>query len=252
MENRLPLVILLTLWHSAAQQIPTPSNTAPAGQPEQSQAHDSVMRFLQGVRLGALPEGKQILTETQWISGRADRGSNYYSRPEYTEVASLYAAFFDTDIRSVQGYKEFFDMTAVTKAGTSRHLKFLVISLKDTLSGKWKILATFDDADGDQSGFDFDRNIEYFGKHLSDTEYKSARGNYATYGERLLFAGRIREAKAAFETARTVSPISAFDAGLNRPGDQVRDIQIDALLAVIASIVPKAERDKKGASRGDE
>src|SRR6266478_5428025 len=79
-------------WPCLAQQ------TSPTLQSDESQAHETVMRFLQGVRIAQLSEGKRILAETQWILGQADRGANYYSRPEYTEASSLFAGLFDTDI----------------------------------------------------------------------------------------------------------------------------------------------------------
>src|SRR5579863_4226111 len=131
---------LLLIWPCMGQQ----SGTGQTAQSDQLQAHDSVMKFLQGIRLAALPEGKRFLSETQWILGQADRGRNYYFRPEYTEVTSLYAALFDTDVLAVKGYKELFDMKAVTKAGTTRNMKYLVISFKDADSGKWRILSTLD------------------------------------------------------------------------------------------------------------
>jgi hypothetical protein len=79
---------------------------------------------------------ERLQIETQWILGQADRGENYYSRPDHTKVTSIYGGLFDTDAPSVKGYKELFDMKAVTKAGTTQHLKYLAISFKDTTSGK--------------------------------------------------------------------------------------------------------------------
>jgi hypothetical protein len=246
MKTPLPLLPLLLLRPCMAQQIQTVQTPTP--QSDQSQAHESVMKFLQGIRMAALPEGKKLLVETQWILGRADRGKNYYSRPDYTEVTSIYAALFDTDVPSVKGYKELLAMKAVTRAGTIQHLKYLAISFKDTTSGNWKILSTFDNA-GDDSGssLDIDQQIEYFKKRLPDTSIHSARHNYATYGEWLLFGGRITEAKSALETAKTVSPTGDIvDTQLkNNQGDPVRDLQIDVLLMVIAKIAPQTGGNKQ-------
>jgi hypothetical protein len=242
MKTPLPLLALLLLRPCMAQQIQTVQTPTP--QSDQSQAHESVMKFLRGIRIAPLPEGKKLLGETQWILGRADRGKNYYSRPNHTDVTSIYAALFDTDVPSVKGYNELFDMKAVTKAGTTQHLKYLVISFKDTTSGNWKILSAFDNADSDSS-FDIDHNIDFFKKHLPDTSGTSARDNYATYGEWLLFGGRIMEAKSALETARTVSPTGDIDIQLKKNGDPVRDLQIDVLLMVIAKIAPQTGGNKQ-------
>ena len=222
------------MWPCLGQQ----SSTGQTTQSDQKRAHDSVMKFLQGIRLAALPEGKRLLSETQWILGQADRGRNYYSRPEYTEVASLYAGLFDTDNVAVKGYKELFDMKAVTKAGTTRNVKYLAISFKDADSGKWRILSTLDNVD-DESGLDIDYAVEYFKSRLTDTQFTSAKDNYATYGTSLLRSGRIQEAKAALEKAKGASGISGLDVSLKTNGDPVIDIQIDVLLAVIAKIVPQ-------------
>ena len=83
---------------------PTPpkSTTAPAlvspapnTPTEQASAHEVVMHFLQGIKIAALPEGKQLLADSQWILGDADRGKNFYSRPNYTEVNSIFASLFE-------------------------------------------------------------------------------------------------------------------------------------------------------------
>jgi hypothetical protein len=243
MKTPLPLLALLLLRPCLAQQIQ--SVQTPTPQSDQSQAHESVMKFLQGIRMAALPEGKKLLVETQWILGRADRGKNYYSRPDYTEVTSIYAALFDTDIPSVKGYKELFDMKTVTKAGTTQNLKYLSISFKDTTSDKWKVLSTFDNANDDSgSNLDIDQQIEFFKKNLTDT-FTSARINYATYGEWLLRGGRIKEAKSALETAKTVSPTGDMDIRLKSQGDPVRDVQIEVLLMVIAKIAPQTGGNKQ-------
>jgi len=185
------------------------------------------MKFLQGLRMKELPEGKKLLAETQWIL------QNFSSRPDYTEVTPIYAALFDTDVPSVKGYKELFDMKAVAEDGTARNLKYLVISFKDAIAGKWKILLS-------GSGLDIDAQVEFFKNNLADTRYLSSKENYAIYGKWLLCAGRIKEARSALETAQTASDLSPY----SEP-DPIHDIQISALLDVIGRVVPKAVGNKQ-------
>src|ERR1019366_7073508 len=102
---------------STPKQTPTPATTV---QSDQAKAHETVMRFLQGIKIAELPEGRKLLAETQWIVGEADRGENFYSRPQYTEVTSLYAGLFDTDVPLAKGYKELFAMKGVSVAGATK------------------------------------------------------------------------------------------------------------------------------------
>ena len=195
------------------------------------------MKFLQGLRIAGLPEGKTLLAQTQWILGEADRGRNFYSRPDYTEVTPIYAALFDTDLPSVKGYKELFDMKAVSDAGTALNLKYLVISFKDIIAGKWKILRAIDGLNnGSGSAFDMDAQVEAFKKELLDSKHLlSSKENYLYIGGWLLCDGRIKEARSALETAQTAS-----DTGPYSEPDPIHDIQISALLDVIGRVVPKA------------
>jgi hypothetical protein len=235
----LALLMLSSAAFAQAKSTKPPTPVSATHKSEESQAHDSVMKFLLGLRMAAMQEGKSLLAETQWILGTADRGQNFYSRPDYTEVTPIYAALFDTDIPSVKGYKELFDMKAVTNAGTSRSLKYLAICFKDIAAGKWKILTTLDNVD-DETGNSLDTGAqaEFFKKRLAETKYDSPRANYASYGRWLLCSGHINEASSALGTAKTVSGTSDYDISRSRQPDPVRDIQIAALLEVIAKITP--------------
>ena len=223
---------------------PTPkvTPTPPSGTPavstptEQASAHEAVMHFLQGIKIAALPEGKQLLVDSQWILGDADRGKNFYSRPSYTEANSIFGSLFDTDIPTVKGYKELFDMKVQTQAGTTANVKFLVIAFKDVTTGKWKVFGSLDDL-GDESGIDIDQQIEFFKGHLADTMYSSPRRNYSTYGHWLLLGGRLAEARTALSTAKTApDSVNNLVLGSLHDNDSIRDLQIDVQLAVIDRI----------------
>jgi hypothetical protein len=214
----------LTLVLPVALSVPGPCFGQSASQADRQHAHACTMMFLQGVRLAALSEGKQMLQKTQWITGAADRGLNYYFRPDYTEVTSLYASLFDTDFPTVKGYKEYFDMKATTKSGAPFATKYLVIAYKDLKSGEWKVIYS-------THGADIDNEVRAFKENLNDTRYSSPKDNYLIYAHWLVRAGHLAEAKAALETARE-------KAG----GDSVSDSQIQADLDVIAKITPNPSR----------
>jgi hypothetical protein len=221
---------------STPPQPTTPTTPAQATPTEQANAHEVVMRFLQGIKIAALPEGKQLLADSQWVLGTADRGKNFYSRPNYTEVNSVFASLFDTDVPNVKGYKELFDMKAQTQGGTTANVKYFVIAFKDVAAGKWKVLGSFDDL-GDESAIDIGHQVTYFKDHLTDTRYESLRENYASYGHWLLLEGRIAEARMAFTTAKT-SPDTTDNPvlGVRHDNDSIRDLQIDAQLMIIGRI----------------
>ena len=223
LESKPPVV-------SLASQVATPTNSAK----EQANAHEAVMRFLQGIKIKALPEGKKLLADTQWVVGAADRGKNFYSRPEYTEVSSLFASLFDTDTPPVRGYKELFDMKAVTQAGGTRNVKFLVIAFKDSSTGAWKVFESSDSSEG-ESVLDIDAQVAYFKANLGDTKILCPRENYAIYGQWLLADGRLSVARAALRFASTASTI---DGEGSNHDDPIRDLQIRALLEVIGKIAP--------------
>lgn len=211
----------------------SPATPAPAVPTEQASAHDAVMRFLQGIKIAELPEGRQMLADTQWIIGAADRGENFYSRPDYTQVNSIFAALFDTDVPTVKGYKELFDMNAQTQAGTTANVKFLVISFKDATTGKWKVLSSLNNLSS-ASDIDIDRQVAYFKDHLTDTKYDSPRENYSVYGKWLLLDGRVAEARTAFTTAKTAPDTPNDPSGFH--DNAIGDLQITTLLAVIDRI----------------
>ena len=56
----------------------------------QQQPSAAVDKFLAGLKLADLPEGKEMMGKTQWITGLADYGQNFYARPVYTSAETLF------------------------------------------------------------------------------------------------------------------------------------------------------------------
>jgi hypothetical protein len=231
MLKTLLFALCIALWtsdggaqtHKAASKASTPQLS-----PTEA-AHDAVQKFMHSLKIADLPEGRESLESVQWITGTADRGSNFYSRPKYTSSESLYAKLFDTDRTGVQGYKEFFSLQGLNQAGSTKTFKYLVVAFKNQLNGEWKILGAFDDAEGDDSSFDFAANAKFFRGQLQGNGFGSLRDNYLTYAKWSFLAGNLEDAATALATAKSLS---------GNP-DSVTSVQIDALSRVLAAVVQK-------------
>jgi hypothetical protein len=204
--------------------IPVASQVAPT-----EAAHNAVMKFMQGLKIADLPEGREALNSVKWITGAADRGENFYTTPEYTTADSLYTKLFETDRKGVFGYKEFFSLQGLNNAGTTKTFKYLVVAFKDQQSGEWKILSTFDNANGDSTVFDFDLQAIFFGGQLQGNSVSSARSNYLSYAMYSFLAGHLSSAATALATAKALP--SDSDPVINR--------QIDVLSNVLTAVAPK-------------
>src|ERR1035438_7193125 len=157
---------------------------------ELTSAREATDKFLSGVKLAELPEGRQLLSETQWITGEADHGKNFYFRPRFTEVTSLFEKLFDTDVPGVQGYERLLDMKAVSEAGTPLLTRYFMIAFKDRRTNKWKVLGTYE-------SLDVDREVASAGQRLHETAMISEQQNYLSYVKWLLLSGRTKETRDA-------------------------------------------------------
>src|ERR1035438_7125104 len=200
---------------------------------ELTSAREATDKFLSGVKLAELPEGRQLLSETQWITGEADHGKNFYFRPRFTEVTTLFEKLFDTDVPGVQGYKRLLDMKAVSEGGAPLLTRYFMVAFKDRRTNKWKVLDT-----GTDESADVDRQIAFAGQRLHETAMTSEQDNYLNYGHWLLLAGRTKEARDALTTALSASP-NITDPNYPRTDKYaaLHRVQIQALLGVIDAIV---------------
>lgn len=223
--QRIPFTFFESSIHTVQSERQLPSS--------QKIASDAVDVFLKGIKLMDLPEGKALLARTQWITGEADNGANFYVRPFYTKAKTIFETLFDTDIPGISGYKRLMEMEAVSEARTTLKLRFIAIAFADKRTGEWKVLGT-----GTDDSVDIEKNVRYFEQHLADTRYSSQQDNYLTYGSWLLRAGRITEAKAALIKARAAKLYSDSDPQGRIEGKYVplHKMQIESLLQVIARI----------------
>lgn len=223
---------LLCAQTTKARSQPKPQS--PPQKDELTSAREATERFLNGMKLAELPEGKQLLSEAQWITGEADHGKNFYFRPRFTDVTPLFEKLFDTDVPAVQGYERLLDMKAVSEAGTPVLTRYFMIAFKDRRANKWKVLGTYD-------SLDLDREVASAGQRLHETQLTSEQDNYLNYGKWLLLAGRTKEARDALTTAlnANASPTTA-DRIVRQSMEKyaaLHRVQIQALLGVIDAIV---------------
>lgn len=213
-----------------------PKQQPPPQKDELTSAREATDSFLNGLKLAELPEGKQMLLETQWITGAADYGENFYHRPRFTEVTSLFEKLFDTDVPGVQGYKRLLDMKAVSEARTPLLTRYFMVAFKDRRSNKWKVLET-----GTEEDADVDRQVRYFGQNLHKTEFDPEQENYLNYGRWLLVAGRTKEARQALVTALNANPKATDPAWpYSEVTESLHRLQIVTLLGVIDAMVGNA------------
>jgi hypothetical protein len=202
-----------------------------------------VSQFLKGIKILALPEGKQMLQDSQWEDGPIDRRDAFYVRPDYTSAESEYGALFPTDVPGVDGYKELFSMKVVTTGGAEKTEQFLVIAYCDAMTRQWKVLGSIGSPD-DDSAVDVDKSISYFGLHLNEVRsplmQKNSLEGFAYW---LSMGGQLNRASSVLQSAKAISVDTSTSEALRQLAPLI-DSRIDMLSHVLASIAPGLVGDK--------
>jgi len=153
------VILLCALLRAQTKVRAQPKPQPPPRKDDLTSAREATDRFLNGVKLAELPEGRQLLSETQWITGDADNGENFYLRPRFTEVTSLFEKLFDTDVPGVQGYKRLSGHESSFGSWNALLTRYSMVAFKDRRTNKWKVLDT-----GTDENADVDRQVAYFGQ----------------------------------------------------------------------------------------
>ena len=177
-------------------------------------------KYLSALKIIDLPEGRAMLSEAEWEK------PVYNEYPVFMEASTLFESMFATTIPGIQGYKRLVLLKTISKAKTPLIERYLLICYRDKRSQKWKVL-----------DFTVSIDLEYWiretknklsGKHILPAQY-----NYREYGFFLLAAGKIDQAKEAFQKA----------CDLNRENPDPRSDQsqndFDVFLEIIGNIVGK-------------
>jgi hypothetical protein len=194
-------------------------------------ARSATETFLKGIKIADLPEGEEMLRDTQWITGEADVG--LYERPTFTEDTTVFEKLFDTDVPGVQGYKRLLEMTAASEARTPLLVRYLMIAYEDRNTKKWKILFT---GTGDRIAID--RRVSESGQLLHYAG-NSEQFSYMYYGLWLLLAGQIKESRQALTTslsAKTTYTSFGTPTEDSRNTAHLQLLKARSLLGVIESV----------------
>jgi len=188
--------------------------------------------FLRGLKIADLSEGKEMMFGVQWITGEADNGRDFYVRPTFTEADTLFEKLFDTDIPGVRGYKRLLEMKAVSEGNTPLLIRYLMIAYEDQGAKQWKVLAT-----EDGTCVDLDACVVYWSMHLHDP-MSSEQDALLTYGEVLVEAGRIKDARQALTAALSAGTTATYRGTMIDDGKNsgLHRMQIGALLSIIEKV----------------
>lgn len=180
-----------------------------------AQASKDADRFLEGLKIADLPEGKQILKETSW---------HLKEIPILHGQKALFEGMFDTDMPNMKGYKRLLEVTVQSKAGTNLTKKHILISYKDKHSGTWKVLAFRESSDVEAA-------VKYFKEKLGDTSIFKDQTNYASYGYWTSLAGKLQE---SFEAYKRAADLNRADPAKYSP-QEVFDENVETIRRIIES-----------------
>lgn len=162
----------------------TDISTAPKS--NQNSPQKQVDKFLQGMRISELPEGKAIIADTMW--------PQWGTLPILLDYETIYEGMFDTDIPGLRGYKRLLRAKLKSKAGTPLEERCLVVAYPRHKDGKWLVLVFSDETDVDGA-------IAYGEKQLGVTLYSADQYNWRFVALWYAAAGRLKDALTAYDKA---------------------------------------------------
>jgi hypothetical protein len=202
---------------AASSQTKAPSKST-AGQSTPSVAKDGkesatqvADKFLGGVKIIELPEGKKLVSETMWpIRMKVNRSS-----PVFNQYVTVYEGTFDTDVSGIQGYKRLVDIEGRSEAGTTLTTRFMLILYQNRTDQRWRVITFAKSQDPDEA-------VDYFRK-TANQEKENKGWNQYILGLSLIDAGKLSEARETFNKALSLAETEDATKILNVPKDEVRD-----------------------------
>jgi hypothetical protein len=202
---------------SASSQTKPPSKSI-AGQNTPSVAKDGkesatqvADKFLGGVKIIELPEGKKLVSETMWpIRMRVNPSS-----PVFNQYATVFEGTFDTDVSGIQGYKRLVDIEGRSEAGTTLTTRFMLILYQNRTDQRWRVITFAKSQDTDEA-------VDYFRK-TANRETENKAYNQYILALSLIDAGKLSEARETFKKALSLAETEDATKILSVPKDEVRD-----------------------------
>lgn len=179
-------------------------------------------KFLGGVKIIELPEGKKLVSETMWpIRMRVKPTS-----PVFNQYATVFEGTFDTDVSGIQGFKRLVDIEGRSEAGTTLTTRFMLILYQNRTDQRWSVITFAKSQDTDEA-------VDYFRKTASQETENKAYNQYIL-ALSLIDAGKLSEARETFNKALSLAETEDATKILSVPKEEVRDY-----LAALQSIIGK-------------
>lgn len=202
---------------SASSQTKPPSKST-AGQNTPTVAKDGkesatqiADKFLSGVKIIELPEGKKLASETMWpIRMKVNRSS-----PVFNQYVTVYEGTFDTDVSGIQGYKRLVDIEGRSESGTTLTTRFMLILYQNRTDQRWRVITFAKSQDPDKA-------VDYFRKTANE-EKENKGWNQYILGLSQIDAGKLSDARETFNKALSLAETEDATNILSVPKDEVRD-----------------------------
>ena len=180
---------------------------------------DVADRFLGGLKIVELPEGKKIVSQTMWpIRFRIG-----FSTPVFNRYTAVFDGPFSTDVPGVEGYRRVVDIEGRNESGAALTTRFALVLYQDRLDGRWRVISFAKSQDTDEA-------VAYFRKRL-DQDKENPGYNHYILALTLVDAGKLLEAKDAFNKSLALSETEDSSKILSVPKDEVRDY-LDAIRSI--------------------
>ena len=193
-------VLLFTAAREPSSQARPQSGSTGAGQSalsvskvEKESAAQVADRFLGGAKMIEMPEGKKLVSETEWPI----RMKVNFSFPVFSRYSTVFEGLFDTDVGGIQGYKRLVDIEGRREGGAALTERFTLILYQGRADKLWRVIAFAKSQDADKA-------VDYFRRRANQETEDSGYNRYIL-GLSLIDAGKLGEARETFKKALSLA-----------------------------------------------
>lgn len=179
-------------------------------------ARETVDKYLKGMTIFELSEGKQMVTATSW--------PQWGNNPVLLKYETIFEGMFNTDIPSIKGYKRLVDAQVKSEAGTPLRKRVLLIAYPDAKDKKWRVLAF-------STGTDVESAIAYGEKEIGNIKYLKDQFSYRFLAFWYASAGRLKD---SYRTYRKAADLNRENPDDSTPQSDF-DIHVDTLRRIMGN-----------------